>query len=165
MCPPVLAAVGLIASIGSSVAGTIGAMQSANAQASAAEAQANLQRRQASIEQTAGQQEALRKQEAADKMIGTQLSQYAGSGVTIEGSPTDVMADTRRETYLDTQGVIWNTNLKSENLRYGAAISDMNAKGYRDAAGMAAIGGVANAFGNIAKFGTSKAGTQLLSRF
>lgn len=165
MCPPVLAAVGLIASIGSSVAGTIGAMQSANAQASAAEAQANLQRRQASIEQTAGQQEARRKQEQANKMIGTQLAQYAGSGVTIEGSPTDVMADTRRETFLDTQSVLWNTDLKSENLRYGAAISDMNAKGYRQAANLAPISGAFNALGNIASFGRSRTGTQLLGKF
>lgn len=146
---PVLAGIGLASSLASAAVGAVGETQSANAQAAAAEANANVQRRQAAIEQTAGQQEARRKQEQANKMIGTQLAQYAGSGVTIEGSPMDVMADTRRETFLDQQAVLWNANLKSENLNYSAKISDMNAIGYRKTAGLAVPAGIAKGFAAI----------------
>jgi hypothetical protein len=103
-----------------------------------------------------GQQEARRKQEDAQRMIGKQIAQYSGSGVTIEGSPTDVIADTTRETYLDQQAVIWNTNQKSENLRYGAAISDMNAKGYKQAGNFALI---------KAGIGAAGEGVKLLPKF
>lgn len=159
MCPPVIAAIGVIASVAGSVVSGIGAVNQANAQAAQANAQAQLQERQAGLELQAGQQDARRKQEEARRMIGQQIGQYAGSGVTLEGSPTDIVMDTQRETFLDQQAILLNSEMKADNRRYEAQISRMNAKGFKQAGTLAAVGAGINAVQGAVK------GAQLLSKF
>jgi hypothetical protein len=132
MCPPVLAVVGALTTAASSIAGGM-------AQSNAAEANAAIQRRQAMIETMAGQREANRKSEQIDQVAARQRASYAASGVLVDGSPTDVIADTRREGQLDVAAIEWNARLKSGNLSYQAQVSDMNAKQARVGGFMGAL--------------------------
>jgi hypothetical protein len=132
MCPPVLAIVGALTTAASSIA-------SGMAQSNAAQANADLQRRQALIETMAGQREANRKSEQVDQFTSRQRASYAASGVLIDGSPTDVIADTRREGQLDVAAIEWNARLKSGNLNHQAKISDMQAKQARTGGFMGAL--------------------------
>jgi len=124
-----------------------GQAQSAQYEAQAAQydAQAKLQQRQAMIEQITGQYEAKRKQEQVSRVIAGQRNRYAGSGVLIDGSPTDVMIDASREGALDVAAIQWGQTLKAENLQYQSSISTMNAGIARDAASTAQTVGLINA--------------------
>jgi hypothetical protein len=79
-------AVQALSQVGQGFAG----MQSANAEAGALEQQANLTMQQAQYDAQQKRRSVL--QEAAD-----QSEQYANSGVTLEGTPSRILEDTRRQ--------------------------------------------------------------------
>ena len=146
MCPPIVLAV---ASAGISA---MGAIQQANAQAAAAERQAaqyraqqELQNRQATIEARAGQYQEQQRRVQLDALSGKQRNMVAGSGFSLSGSPTDVIIDSRREGELDVAAVRFGTNVKTDNLRYSAAVSGMNAAGADQAAETARSSGILGA--------------------
>lgn len=144
MCDPISLISMAVSAGGSLMAGA--AQSSANkAQAAQYEAQAQLQRRQADIEQVTGQYEARKKQDQIDRVTATQRNRVAGSGVSIEGSPTDIMLDTAREGALDVAAIQWGQGLKATNLGYSADISQMNAGISRQAAKTAMTTGFVNA--------------------
>lgn len=152
MCAPMLA-LGLL-SAGMSAVGSI---QAGNAQAQAAktqqaqyQAQSELQRRQAIIQQTTSQYEQRQKEEQSDALSGQQRNAFAGAGITLEGSPTDVMIDSHREAALDVAAIQWNSRLKSQNLDYEGGIASMNADAAGRAAKTAQTTGYINAFTSLA---------------
>jgi hypothetical protein len=140
MCEPMtmLMAAGTVASTAVSM---FGASQKGDAQADAynaraAEYAANaaLDRRQATIGQITSQYEERQKQAAVAKLTATQINQYATTGMTLDGSPTDVILDTASQGALDVQAIQWNADLKASNKNFEAGIKDMNADTSRRAA-------------------------------
>jgi hypothetical protein len=147
MCAPMLA-LGVL-SAGMSA---IGAIQAGNAQSQAAktqqaqaQAQSELQHRQAVIQQTTAQYEERQKGEQADTLMAQQRNAFAGTGLTLDGSPTDVMIDSHREAALDVEAIQWNSRLKASNLDFEGGISSMNADAARRAAKTAQTTGYINA--------------------
>jgi hypothetical protein len=116
--------------------------QAAEAQEAQYRAQAEMQGRQAVLEQTAGQYQQRRAMERLDGLSATQRAIMAGSGFSITGSPIDVLTDSRREGMLDVAAIKFSTDLKSQNLNYGAAISGMNAAAAGRAGDMAMTTGM-----------------------
>lgn len=149
MCLPVLGAVvGLAGSIVSGVAAA-GQMEQ---QAENQRAQAKMQERQAEISQKTGEYEIERTKDTVRRTTGAQRAGFSANGLGLQGSAADVIADTTQEGALDIAAIKWNSELKSDNSKYEARISRMNAENASNAAGLAFLAPV---LGGVAKFAGS----------
>lgn len=130
----------------------IGAMAQANSAAANAEAQAKMQDRQALIERTTGSYKAERQAERVKQIEGSQRANYAASGLSMTGSPGEVIEDSATQGALDIAAIRWNSRLNADNLNYEAKISRMNAASAKAAAPIAFLSPV---IGSVARFGES----------
>lgn len=141
------------ASAGLSAAGAMAGAQAQQAgyerQADQYRTQAELQSRQANLEQSAGQYQQRRMQEKGAAVSAKQRVITAGSGFSIDGSPSEVVIDSRRENALDVAAIKYGTDLKSDNLMYQAGVSGSNAQIADRAADTAGMTGI---FSSIAPF-------------
>ena len=142
----------------------MGAMQQGQAKADADRRQAQeyrtnaqLQQRQASAEEIAGQFQQRRMQEKAGQAAATQITSFGAGGVTLDGSPTDTIIDSRRESALDIDAIKYNTDLKSDNLVFNARNLAYNAKSADAAADNDQAAGMMGAFSSLIG-GVSKLG-------
>lgn len=146
-----MAFVGAIASVIGGVVGAIGAMQSANAQARAAEYNAAVQRRnaQAILAQTDN--------EAADtvrenrRRMAAIRSQYGASGLELAGSPLDVLTDTAIEQEYDVKKVRYAGQLEAIGKTDQAKLYTMEAKNARTAGTISAVGALFSGFSAAGK--------------
>lgn len=142
MCLPIVA--GVISGIGSAM----GALQT-RAQHKANEA---LNKRQALIETATSSYEVQRKQEELQRLAGSQRANSIANGLSLVGSPADIIEDSATEGALDVAAIRWNSGLKSDNLRYQAKVDSMNAR----SAGMAApIAFLAPVISGVAEYRSS----------
>jgi hypothetical protein len=121
MCGPALGLIGAGVS-------AFGSIYSGMAQSAGYKATAKAQQMQAQSEVTAGSYESARAGERIDRMQGKQVAAYAGMGLDMSGTPSDVIADTRTEGEMDKAAIRTNWQQKSNVSDYGAKISKMNAK-------------------------------------
>jgi len=138
MCPPLLAILpyaGMAVSAAGSVMGGMMQQSQAKAQAAAYERQAQMARLQ-------GEYQAQRKQEDIDRVTGEQLAGAASAGVSLDGSPSDVIASTASSGALDTAALRWNARIQADDLGYQARIARMNGRN-------AMIGGIVGAAGGL----------------
>lgn len=140
MCDP-------IAIIGAVISG-VGAMAQGMQQAAAAENQAAWQQRQAVIEQQRGEYEAGRERDRAKQLIARQRGGFLSAGVSLEGTPEDVIMDTTAETELDVQAIRYGAQIKSDSFTAQAQNSRMNASSARMGAVFGAITPMINAAGS-----------------
>ena len=116
--------VGTAAAIGGLVVGAAGTVISAVGQSQAADYNAQVARQNAMYAEQAGQQQ---RQIAAEnerrqrlrttKLLGAQRAGYAKAGVTMEGSPLEIMSETASQGELDAL-----------NIRYGGEVGAYNAR-------------------------------------
>lgn len=157
-----------VASAVSGVIGAFGAIQSANAQAAAAEYNAKISERNAAIADQ-NRKQAIETSEiaASDKrrenrrVLASMRAAYGTSGLELAGSPLDVLEDTAVEQELDTQRVKYEGRLRAREgaiqmlgLREDATLSRMEGKaaktaGYIGAAGQL-VGGIGTALTRMA---------------
>lgn len=109
----------LIAQIGSAVIGAVGAKQQAESQANIAEYNAALSRQQGLAE------EERRRRESAVR-IGALKAAVGKSGVTMEGTPLLVLAQSAAEAEVDALNARWSAN-------QSAQLDEMRARNYRTA--------------------------------
>jgi hypothetical protein len=146
MCEPItMMVIGATMTAATNVMGAQAQAAGARAKEDEARMQAALLRRQADAEMTISGQAQRRRQEQLSKLTGGQRNAIAASGVTIEGSPTDVILDTTREASLDIAAIEYNAKVKAGNLNYGAVMQDTNAANLRQAARTADKGAVIGA--------------------
>ncbi len=100
--------------IGSTIISTIGQIKSANASADAAEYNANLAKMEASAE------EARRRRESG-KVMGKMRAGRAKSGVTTEGTPLMVLAESAEMAELDALNARWSGETQSDLYRRKAS--------------------------------------------
>jgi len=166
-----MAIIGLLGTVASTAMSMMGAQQQAKAQEEAAlrqaeqhRAQSELQARQAVIGQTTAGYEQRRKSEQIDQVQARQRNIYGTTGLTIDGSPMDVMADTASEGALDVAAIQWNSELKASNNNFEAQISQFNsdtsvkaAKTARQTgninAASALVGGLSSATNSVSRLG------------
>lgn len=149
MCGPALGLIGGLVS-------GIGAVAGAQAAAAGHEADARMKRRQAELETMAGGYQARRSREKLDRVLGQNRAAMAASGLSLtSGSTLDVISDNATEGELDIAAIRWNAGLASDNSRYSAKVSDMNAKSARQSAPIAFLSPVLGSFAKFSSdFGT-----------
>jgi hypothetical protein len=82
-------------------------------------------RQQAEGEERQAREQADRIRQEKARILGLQRSQYAGKGVTIEGSPLAVLADTANIYEMQAADTLLLANLSSEKKKYEAGMNDM----------------------------------------
>lgn len=127
----------------------IGAMQQANAQAAEYKAKAAMDKRQAQIERIKGVYEAGRVKEKGELTFGAQRAAYSSAGVSLEGTPTDVVSESTAQNQLDVQAVMWGQTIAGQNYDYQARIETMNAKSAKKAGFFAALSPILSGFSSL----------------
>lgn len=146
MCFPAVAAIAGLA--GSLVSGA-GSIMAGNAQAAASRAQGKADRVAAQNSFYSGEFEAGKVQDQANKLEGRQIAGIGESGMTLSGSPLDVVASSASDAALDIGAIKWSARSQAENLQYKAKLEDMNAKSQQTGGYLNAAAGV---LGSISKF-------------
>lgn len=123
---PILAGVG-------SVFSAIGAMQQGKAASAAANYNASISERNAQIETMQASEDAERSRRASRRRIGAMRAAYGASGVTMEGSPLDVLEDSFAEGELDALTIQYQGRMAAENHRGEAVLSRMQGKAAKKA--------------------------------
>lgn len=105
--------VGTAASLAGAALATVGAISQGKQASDAAKYNAKIaeQNALAARQQGAAQQEQQRKM--AEKKMGSMAAAYSASGVSYEGSPLDVLAESAGNAELDYQTIKYNTELKA----------------------------------------------------
>lgn len=149
MCPPLLMfAATAVSAAGSVMAGMMGQSQ--------AKAQAAAQQRQASLEMAQGNYAAGRKQDEINAITGRQIAGTLESGVTLSGSPTDVITSTASEGALDTSAIRWGAKTRADTFNYEAQLSKI--QGQNAMAG-GIMSGIGSLVGGLGKLGSSPSPT------
>ncbi len=162
------------------VASTGIALYSANEQATAqremadynrkiAEFNADRQNRYADEQSRQAREQANRIRQQRDRIIGQQRAQYAAAGVTDQGSPLAVLADTYNQYELAAAEQTSKGNQAAEEIKYAAAYDrTMAGAGYRIAMRQAVVtqaSGYADAAAGVStmafSYGTSMQGKNL----
>ena len=98
------------------------------AAAAGLEAQAKFNERQAAIERQAGAFEADRARDRARRLQGSQVANFAASGVQIDGSPGNIIDDSAAEAELDVQSILYGAERRSENEIFRSNLNRTNAQ-------------------------------------
>lgn len=151
MCAPALTLIsGLISGIG--------AAAQASAQAASHKAAAEAQRRQAQIETITGAYKAERQQDQVDRVLGSQRASFAAGGLSMSGSPSDLVIESAQEGALDVAAIRWSSSMQAQTHNYNAKIEDMNARSAKRAAPIAFLTPVLGAVTNVARYQSSFGG-------
>lgn len=161
-----MAALAIIGAIGSSVLGAVGAMQEAGAKAAAAETNANIadynkqvadRNRVATLD--AANQEIEAKKRESNRALGSIRAAYGASGLSLGGSPLDVLEDTATEYSLDIAKIRYKGEVKAigykdeaTNFAMKAQLARMEASSARAAGPISAIGKL---FGGASSVGST----------
>jgi hypothetical protein len=140
-----MAAIGVFGSLIQAV----GAMQQASAQSAEYKAKAAMNKRQAQIERMKGSYEAGRIRDKGERIYGSQRAAYADAGVTLEGTPTNVISESVSENELDVQAVMWGQTIAGQNYDYQSKIDLMNAKSSKKAGFFAALSPILSGFSQL----------------
>jgi hypothetical protein len=140
-----MAAIGVFGSLIQAV----GAMQQANAQSAEYKAKAAMNKRQAQIERIKGTYEADRLRDKGERIYGSQRAAYSDAGVTLEGTPTNVISESVSENQLDVQAVLWGQTIAGQNYDYQSKIDLMNAKSSKKAGFFAALSPILSGFSQL----------------
>lgn len=94
----------------------MGSIMQGNQAAAAGEAQQASYRQAAEAERQASGFEATRVFERNRRATSAAITQVAGSGVALTGSPTEVLADNASQTQLDIDAIRFGSKIKQNNL-------------------------------------------------
>ena len=97
-----------------SLAGGVAANNAAKTQAAALE-------RQAKMEQMQAEEDARRARAEGEKLKGKQMASFMKGGVTIEGTPEEVLTETAEDIELDALSIIHGGQSRAESHRFSAA--------------------------------------------
>ena len=142
MCMMALGIIGAVVGAVGSIAAGAAQAQAANAQAAAYQRQAALERQQAAF--NADQQES-----KAIRLISHQRAGFLSAGVSIMGTPMDVIEDTTRETDLDVQAIKYNGEIKAQNFEMQAAAFRAKADAAQTAGLFGAVSPLIKGFGGV----------------
>lgn len=104
------------------------------ARADQLERQAGLYEGQARLETETAGYEAARLEDRGKRTAGTQKNEYLSTGLALEGTPAQVIADSARENALDIAAVKYSAAIRSKNMLDQAALLREAAAGTRSSA-------------------------------
>lgn len=144
-------ALGVVVGVLGAVASAAGSIAAGQAQAQASRAQADAYRRQAELERQQADFNARQQEHKAIKLISQQRSSFLAAGVSLYGTPMDVIDDSTMQSDLDVQAIRYNGEIKAQNFDMQARALDVKASGAEKAGAIGAIApiikGVGGAFG------------------
>ena len=105
-----------------------GSIQQGQAGKQAALYNASINEQNASLAHDQAQQDALQVRRNAAQAQGAAIAGYGASGVTMEGSPLDVLASAASAAKLDEQTVLYRGKLKELGFRANATLDRMSGK-------------------------------------
>lgn len=149
MCPMILGFASAAIGAASSVMGGMMQQSQAKAQAAAYDRQSVMTLKQ-------GEYEAGRKVDEVNAITGRQVALTGGSGVTLEGSPTDVIGSTASEGQMDIGAIRWGAKTKADTLAYQGRLERI--QGQNAMAG-GVLGGIGSLVGGLGKLGASPSPT------
>lgn len=104
----------------------VGTLASAGMAAYSYSAQAKFANQQAIREEQKGAYEAARVDDSTTRQIAKMRSGYLSSGISLDGSATDVIADSAAEASLDSQALKYSAGIKADNYRFEAKLAKAN---------------------------------------
>jgi hypothetical protein len=131
---------------GAAIVSTIGAIQQANSASNADKYNAKVAQQNAQLATQNGQLQLQQQQTDAYRKLGAIKAGSGASGVTTDGSPMDILADSYTQSELDANTIIYNSKIKANGYTNSAeldlsAASDAKTAGYTKAASNALLGG------------------------
>lgn len=124
--------------VGMSVLGTMQGMQAAkkqgDAEAAAAKFNADASRRNAGIARQQASQDAEAKRRDNVQKLGSIRAGYGAAGVTLEGSPLDVLEASARNAELDVQTIKYKGELRAIGYEDTATLEDFSGATAKEAA-------------------------------
>jgi hypothetical protein len=142
-------ALGVVVGVLGAVASAVGGIVSAQASAQASRAQADAYRRQAELERQQADYNAEQQQHKAIKLLSAQRTAYLSAGVSLYGTPTDVIIDSTMQSDLDVQAIRYNGAIKAQNFEMQARALDVKASGQETAGAIGAIAPLIKGVGAI----------------
>ena len=133
-----------------------GSIFQASQAAQASQAQAQALERQADDRQRIAAFEANRLREEGERIGGRQRAGFLSSGVSIEGSPLDVISDTAAEVALDQQMIRANAKMRADEFRYEAGLARSNARSQRIGGAIGAIAPFIDAGADMYRFNRNR---------
>ncbi len=103
----------------------VGAMSQANAQSAAASYNAQINQRNATIATQQATAEAARMQRQSDLIQGSMLAGLGASGLSVDGSALDALADSAAQSQLDIETIKYGGRLKAMGYHENAALDRM----------------------------------------
>jgi hypothetical protein len=149
-----MAALAMGLTAGGGILRSYGTLQEGYANASAAEYNANLAEQSAEVELARGIEIERRVRVQGRKALGDMRANYSASGVTMEGSPLEVLEESAANAELDALNVKYESESKAAMLRNEAGLERYKAKQYRRGAKIGAAAGLLGTAGDIAYKGS-----------
>jgi hypothetical protein len=139
--------------LASTAVSAYGQYQQGQQQAQAAEYNAAVARQQAEASREAGKLEAARIRKQKERLTGRQRAMYAKAGVTMEGSPMEVMLDSATDAEMDALITEYNYETQARQAGSQASMSQWRAGVYErtgtQRAGATLLQGVSTAYGGF----------------
>lgn len=144
-----MAALAVVGAIGSAVIGGIGALQEGAAANAAAQYNAQQYETAAKTVEEQGHAEANKARRENRRLLGQMRAQYGASGITLEGSPLDVLEDTAAEGELEAQQKIYSGRVQAVEYRNKASLSRMQGESAKKAGYIGAVGKLFDGAGKV----------------
>jgi hypothetical protein len=122
----------------------VGSIMQGNAAADAGAAQQQAYNQAAENENLAAGYEATRVYDRGKRAQSAALVQVAGSGVSLTGSPTEVLADNAVQTQMDVDAIRFGSQIKQQNLITQGDLAFMQGQQKQQAGYIGAVTNVAN---------------------
>ncbi len=144
MCIPLLPMLGAAVS-------AVGTIASAQAQASSYKMQAAYADRQAQMSQQKGAYDAAQLARQNTRQLAGMRADYLNSGIALEGSALDVLADSATQASLDEQAIKYGAQVQSDNYRFQASLARSNARSATTGGYLGALATGINAFSSMSQ--------------
>ena len=131
--------------------GAVSAISQAQQQKSAAKYNEKVANQQAVATQQAAAANADKTRRAAQKQIGSMEATYAASGVSLEGSPLEVLEQSSRNAKLDELNILWSGQTSARGYQDTANLEKSKAANAMSSGYMSAAGSLFGASSSFAK--------------
>lgn len=141
--------------IAMAVISAVSAMSKANQEKQAAKYNEKVANQQAVSAQQEAAANADKQRRAASKTIGSMQASYAASGVTLEGSPLEILEQSARNAKLDELNILWSGETRAQGYRATANLENARASNAMTSGYLSAAGSLFSASSKFADSGSS----------
>lgn len=149
-----MAAAGAIGTVAGAGIKAYAAIRDGNLKAAAEDANAQSAEQNAQLTEMQAAEEERRQRILARKQIGDMRANYAASGVTLEGSPMEVLEESAMQAELDALTIKYMGKTRATQYRNQAAFSRYASKEYKFGGRLSAAGSILGGVGGLLPAGS-----------